>query len=150
MLLITLFYLSFIVLYLIGGQYKKQFRRFGAPLSAILYTLKYDKQRSGKYKAKYIALALLVFLFSMGYGEDSKIHALCGKRDWLTRIVYGLILSIPFIIINGYLWFCYVVILPAVYSVRAGSLGKIGRYDILVEDIVRAVGLCICVQISLL
>lgn len=97
-------------------------------LVASAYT--YYRKKEKKYKVS--ILLLLSGVLSLGYGEDSALRKLC-KTDFLTRIVYGLLLSIPFLFFGK--WYASIA-LPIAFSIRAGSF-KIGRYDFLYEDFIR-------------
>jgi hypothetical protein len=82
-----------------GGQGKlggKAPRRFGIPAIAIFTGWSFG------WSWKYLAFLLLIPLLSMGYGVDSHLGAICGHIEWLIRLVYALLLSLPFFIFG--LW----------------------------------------------
>ena len=124
-----------IVMGMIGGQKFKAIRRYGIPITSLSVGLK-------KKKWKTAVLVLLSLVLSMGYGENSKLSKLLGNRDWLVRLVYGLLLGI-ILAIFGFVW--SIVILPIAWLVRIPYSFKIGKYDWLWEDFVRygALGICI-------
>lgn len=108
-----------------GGQTMKWTRRYLIPIIATLYT-KLKKE----HKNKAFILLALIGILSMGYGVNSFLRTkICFNNDALTRIVYGVLLSIPFLILGNW----YALILPIVFSIRAGGF-KIGKYDFLWED----------------
>lgn len=115
---------SIVVLGMLGGQFFKAQRRYGVPLVAI------GAKKEKGWKA--LIFGWLGFALSIGYGENSTLRRIC-VSDWMTRIVYGLILSFPFLFFG--LWYAPLV-LPVAYSVRAGGW-KIGSIDFLIEDFIR-------------
>ena len=124
---------------MVGGQMVKGVRRFGIPGITMSWTT--YKATKEKPKWREYCLVLLAFILSMGYGENSWLRKLC-KEDWITRIAYGLILSVPFLVLQ--LWVAPLVLALA-WSVRAGGFKIYKDYDFLLEDLVRyfALGLCI-------
>jgi len=73
-------------------------------------------------------------ILSMGYGETSKLRRLLGGNDKLTRIVYGLLLSIPFWFLGkGYAS----IALPLAFLVKAGGIPITPTKDFLFEDLIR-------------
>ena len=126
---------------MIGGQKIKGIRRFGIPGMASLVTtfklLKYKK----KVYAKEYALLVLMFLLAMGYGENSWLMKVC-KQDWIVRIVYGLLLSIPFLFL-GFYWAA--LTLPVAWSIKAGGFKIYKEYDFLYEDLIRYLTLGTCI-----
>ena len=85
----------FIALGMIGGQKIKGIRRFG--ISGLAVTIAGIKDiKDKRLRWKYYTLAILAFILSMGYGENSFLMKVF-KKDWLVRIVYGCILSVPFL-----------------------------------------------------
>ena len=110
-----------------GGQKNKSVRRFGISAIALL---------SGGIKRGWPFLLFLPVLI-MGYGENSVLMGLL-NADWLVRIVYGLLLSLPFFFFGWRRGAFALVLLPIAFSIRAGSLGHVGWFgDILIEDIIR-------------
>lgn len=69
----------------------------------------------------------------MGYGDDSRLKRLF-RYDYLVRIVYGLLVSVPFVILGVY-W--SLILLPLAYSVKAGGFKINEKYDFLWEDLIR-------------
>lgn len=82
-------------------------------------------------------LVLLIPILIMGYGEKSflqdKLHF-----EWLTRLVYGFILSLPFLFYGLKRFIFASILLVIAFQIHAGSLGHIGFFgDILAEDMLR-------------
>lgn len=133
------------ILWLIGGQINKAVRRYGVPgvalLSAVITSLKDDKNKNKWYK--YLPLLVAIPILSIGYGTDSALKKVF-KKDWIVRVVYGIILSLPFLALtlmttNPYWKYIITVLsLCGAFSIQAGSLGRIGTFDILIEDIIRS------------
>lgn len=142
------------ILYMIGGQVHKAVRRFGIPTLAVIVS-----NWEGKKKDVAIRKALLLSLaivLSMGYGVESKLMKVF-KSDILVRIVYPIMLMIPFYVTNamgpGHHWFVMLeltALMCVAFIIPGGSAGKIGKYDILIEDIFRglALGIVIIYMIS--
>lgn len=118
-----------------GGQGKqagKAPRRFGVPAFAIGFGL------SIKWSWKYLAFLLFVPILSLGYGVDSQLGSFCGHIEWLIRLVYALLLSLPFYIFGLWRGVIASLLLCSAFQVYAGSLGNISWLgDILIEDICR-------------
>jgi hypothetical protein len=84
----------------------------------------------------------------MGYGVDSWLKKMCGGVEWVTRLVMSLLIvaAITPLMIGHWSWLKLTIITMcnmAAWQVRAGSLAKIGKYDILLEDICRATALAV-------
>lgn len=137
------------VLGMLGGQKIKGLRRFGIPGTvSLITTYKLLKNRKKLTKNKKVTpleyvLLLLAFILSMGYGENSWLMKVC-KKDWIVRIVYGVILSIPFLILK--LWIAP-LLLAAAWSVRAGGFKIYKGYDFLWEDFIRYTTLGVCISL---
>jgi len=114
-----------------GGQKNKAARRFG--ISGLAVVMAWF---SGKFKWKHLAFLLFAPILIVGYGEHSILYQWIGN-DTLIRIVYGAILSLPFIVFGLRRWLFALVSLVIAFSVRAGSFGSIAGFDILIEDIIR-------------
>ena len=112
-----------------GGQKKKGARRFGIPLFSITINLK-------ERKWKNLAFLLLIPILCMGYGENSFLMQIF-NNDAIVRIVYGALLSLPFLFFGIKKWLISLISLIIAFSIRAGSLFTIGDFDILIEDIIR-------------
>ena len=122
----------FIALGMIGGQKIKGIRRFG--ISGLAVTIAGIKDiKDKRLRWKYYTLAILSFLLSIGYGENSFLMKVF-KRDWLVRIAYGCILSVPFLFSGVWL---APILLAGAWSVRAGGFKIYKEYDFLWEDLVR-------------
>ena len=125
--IIQIITITFLGMY--GGQKNKGARRFGIPFFSILIKFK-------ELKFKSLAFLLLIPILCLGYGENSFLMQILGD-DTLVRLVYGFILSLPFLFFGIKKWLLSAILLPIAFSVRAGSLGNIGNFDILIEDILR-------------
>lgn len=131
------------ILWLIGGQFWKLARRVLLPVVASIYAYLSRKKDD---KRKWLPVTILSFIavLSAGYGTDSIIKRLCFGNETLTRIFMAVLISSLFV--------CYLflnhgklILIPIIYAlnliawqVRAGSLCKIGKYDLLIEDLCRS------------
>lgn len=113
----------------LGGQINKSFRRYILPLLAFSYTSL--KKKGKKWRAFYYLI--LIAVLSLGYGEHSKLRKFLKGSDTWTRIVIGLLCSIPFLFWGK--WYSLIA-LPVAFSIRAGGI-KIGKYDLLFEDVIK-------------
>ena len=130
----------FIVMGMFGGQAIKGIRRFGIPgLATTTAGVKDIKDK--KLRWKVYLLSLLSFILAMGYGENSWLMKVF-KKDWVVRIVYGCLLSVPFLVMG--VWVSP-LLLAGAWSIRAGGF-KIYKYDWLWEDFIRysTLGSLIC------
>ena len=114
-----------------GGQKNKAARRFGIPGLAVAMAW-----FSGKFKWKHLAFLLFAPILIMGYGEHSILYQWLGN-DTLVRIIYGAILSLPFIVFGMKRWLFALASLVIAFNIRAGSFGTVMGFDILIEDIIR-------------
>jgi len=114
-----------------GGQKNKATRRFGIPGLAVL-----TAWLSGKFRWKHLAFLLLCPVLIMGYGEHSVLYGWL-NNDNLVRVVYGALLSLPFLFFGMPRWLVAFVGLVVAFSITAGSFGSIRGFDILIEDIIR-------------
>ncbi len=121
--------LTIIFLGMFGGQKNKGARRFGIPFFSILIKFK-------RLKFKSLAFLFLIPILCLGYGKNSFLIQVLGN-DTLVRIAYGFILSLPFLFFVFKKWLLSAILLIIAFSVRAGSLGRIGTFDLLWEDILR-------------
>ena len=117
---------------MIGGQCNKWTRRYVLPSLIAGYTAWKKKDKRSKLKA--ISYLPLMGVLSMGYGQNSKLRKFLGGSDVATRIVYGLLVSIPFVILGKW-WAC--IALPIAWSIRAGGFQIIPTKDWLWEDFIR-------------
>ena len=124
-----------------GGQRTKGIRRFGIPgLATTVAGIQDIKDKKSRWR-RYLLL-LLMFVLAMGYGENSALMKVF-KKDWIVRIVYGVILSIPFVVMG--IWVAP-LLLAGAWSIRAGGFKIWGGYDFLYEDLIRytTLGSLIC------
>lgn len=138
------------VLWMVGGQIAKGARRYGVPgfsMVVLLYRLWMvntdDKKSSRRYFWIMLGVLLTLPVLSMGYGMDSWLKKIC-KKEWTTRLIYAIMLSVPLgtigTITHQTLW--EIILIPtlniAAFQIRAGSLFTVGRFDVLIEDMVRS------------
>jgi len=141
-LLITIFYM-------IGGQIEKGVRRYGVSFLSIIYSYLEDKKKTFREKTRYLKMLLLIGVLSLGYGESSWLRKLLGGIDWLTRLVYALLISLVYILISSGMWYV-IPILVIAFQIRAGKILTIGkRFDILIEDIFRGLAIFICTFLTI-
>jgi hypothetical protein len=157
--LIYLLPVPVMILWMIGGQFLKGARRFGVPgISTIVLILNKffgssqnateEREKRNMNMREWVAIGVyaivLPFLLAVGYGESSWLRRVLGGNDLTTRATYGTMLSLPIGVyimltpVSPWKYGVIVVALILAFLVRAGSLGKIGKYDVLVEDIVRS------------
>lgn len=133
------------LLWMLGGQINKGLRRFGVPAISLIgiyirIISKWSKIGSKNWWRGWLIL-LYIPILSTGYGVDSCLMKIF-KKDWLVRIMYGLFLALPQVlyclIVGKYVLLLIPLIgLPVICSIRGGSLGKVGKYDLLIEDVLR-------------
>ena len=137
-----IFILTVMAFGMIGGQVHKPARRFGVPILTVIYSIYNDIKDSKGSKVRNLIFLLLAPILIMGYGENSKLLKIF-KKDWIVRIVYGVLISIPFglfVLANDLNFFIYIICLASLvlaYSTKAGRLGHIGEFDFLIEDMIR-------------
>jgi hypothetical protein len=144
------FAIPFVMLsWVLGGQINKIFKPIGVTLSLIVFFF------IAHQRPWYCFLPSLLYGFwlAFGYGEDSKLMKWL-KDDEKVRIVYSLICCIPPIFTialtrNWYSYFSLIFILGA-FQTRFPSLGKIGKYDILPDDILRGLSIGLSMSFSLI
>lgn len=118
--------LSIMFMGMFGGQKEKSVRRFGIPSLAFVMDLK----RGWPF-------LLLIPVLIMGYGENSVLMKWIGI-EFVVRIIYAVLLSVPFIFFGLLRFLIAVVLLSVTFLIHAGSIGYISWFgDILVEDIIR-------------
>lgn len=114
-----------------GGQKNKSARRFGLPLIALGIS-----QEDG-FQWRDLTMLLLIPVLAMGYGENSVLMGWLGV-DWAVRLVYAVLLSLPFLVYGIKRWGFAVASLIVAFQVHAGSLGHVEWFgDFLMEDIIR-------------
>ncbi len=138
-----------IIFSMLGGQLNKLFRPIGIPISIILiYLLSHNHPW-------WCCLPALIYAFelTLGYGENSKL-AKWLKDDRLVRYFYGMICAIPIVISCILTWNLYFLpssILPVIaYQLKLGSWGKIGKYDILPDDLFRGLSIGLAMSLALI
>lgn len=115
-----------------GGQKNKAVRRFGLPSIAIGYGF------SMGWDWRYLAFLGFIPVLVMGYGVDSVLGGFLGHIEWLIRLVYAVLLGIPFVFFGLWRWIIATILLIIAFQIHAGSLGNISWFgDILIEDIIR-------------
>lgn len=126
----VIFIIGVVALGMLGGQKNKAARRFGIPGLAFLFAL---LQGLG-----WRSCALLLFIptLAMGYGQNSFLFGFL-HHEALVRIAYAFCLAIPFLIFGLVRFMIALPCLIAAFSIHAGSLGKIGGFDFLIEDMIR-------------
>jgi len=127
---------------MLGGQINKLFRPIGMTISIALAYLIWHNH------PWWCVLPVLLYAIDLdlGYGPNSKLFKWL-KDDELVRDVYGVLCAIPVFLTCALTqkWFsmfgCLGVIVA--YQLREGSWGRIGKYDILPDDLFRglAIGL---------
>lgn len=135
---------AFVALWCLGGQIKTYWRRFVLPVAVLALSMAYLHFTPDKHW--YVGLPALLFIpdFIEGYGPKSWIYKWL-RNETEVRMAYGAMCSLPIIgtaMWTGH-WWCLLisVVEPALFVVELGSWGKIGKYDILGDDVVRALGL---------
>ena len=127
--ILTIFFVW--VLGAFGGQKNKATRRFGIPGIGFLLSL------GDGFQWKDLVFLLLIPVLCMGYGENSVLMGFFGS-EWLVRLVYALLLSLPFYIFSWRRGVFASVLLAIAFQVHAGSLGSVSWFgDFLIEDILR-------------
>jgi len=131
-----------VLFFMLGGQVSKLFRPIGVTLSvSTMYLL-----TTNDHPLYVIPTLLYGGILLIGYGENSQLMKWL-KTEHKVRIIYGILLALP-VLLSISLTQRWEVLISVPFVVasnmlRMGSIGKIGKYDILPTDIVRglAVGL---------
>jgi len=136
-----------ILAWVLGGQINKLIRPIAVPLSLGLGCLL-------GHVHWYLILPVLLYGFTLtlGHGQDSKLMKWL-KSEQELRIVVGLINALPIFIVallNHPINVLWVLIIVAVFCIRLGSWGKIGKYDILPVDIFRGLIVGLAYSVSVL
>lgn len=115
-----------------GGQRDKAVRRFGLPALAIGTGLSFG------WYWKYLSFLLFIPVLISGYGVDSVLGNWCFHIEWLIRLVYALLLAVPFAVFGLWRWLIASALLVIAFQVHAGSMGHLnGIGDLLIEDLIR-------------
>lgn len=118
--------LAVMIMGMFGGQKEKGVRRFGIPSLAVVL----DWKRGWPF-------LLLIPVLIMGYGENSILMKWIGV-EFLVRIIYAALLSIPFMFFGLWRGLIAMIMLSAAFLIHAGSIGYVFWFgDILVEDMIR-------------
>lgn len=137
-----------IVLWLLGGQVNKALRRFALPTTLAVLSVARIFLKDTKRWWLGLLILLYIPILSIGYGIDSALGKLLGGKEWLVRLVYGFACALPVLIILviTHMWYkiACIPVLIGVFELRLGSI-KIGNYDLLLEDLVRATTLGACI-----
>jgi hypothetical protein len=142
-----LFILIVIILWLLGGQINKSYRRVALPIICALNGHLNANKRHPVNRGLAVVVLLLAIPLSIGYGETSMIRKWLGGSDNITRLLISIFIIIVInivLMITGFTWFKLTQIVwlnILAWQIKAGSLGKIGSYDILLEDIYRSTAL---------
>lgn len=133
----------------LGGQLNKLFRPIGIPLSIMgVYLIKYNHPW-------FCVLPVLLYGFelTLGYGENSKLMKWF-KDDRLVRLIYSSLCCIPLtlcvFLTGNYMALLGTFFILLAFQLEFGSWGKIGKYDVLGDDVVRWGILGVCVSFALL
>jgi len=114
-----------------GGQKTKGIRRFGIPGFSFMASL------GDGFQWRDLVFLLLIPTLVTGYGQSSVLMGWLGA-DWLVRIVYALMLSIPFFFYGLKRGLTAAVALMVAFQVRAGALGSVFWIgEVLIEDMCR-------------
>lgn len=132
----------FVILWLIGGQINKAARRYALP--GLAAAMAVGGQLLKDKKRWWLGLVVLLYIpiLSIGYGVDS-IFGRVFKREWAIRLAYAIVCCVPMLTITIFTqqWWKLAISTLAVlgaFQVRAGTLFRIGGYDVLIEDLVRS------------
>jgi hypothetical protein len=132
--MVTVVTLIVMLFWCAGGQFWKPARRYGIPIVCALYAHSY-------------LLLLMTIPLSVGYGENSWVKSWLKQSETMIRVVMASFISSLLITCGNHmnLWTAFLIfaINITAWKIRAGSLGKIGKYDVLIEDIVRALALSV-------
>lgn len=126
----------------LGGQINKLFKPIGVTLSLIVFFF------IAHHHPWYCILPSLLYGFelSLGYGENSLLMKWL-KDDELVRDVYSLLCCIPpiFTIALTQNWNAYfgLLFILVAFQFKLPSLGKIGKYDIITDDILRGLSIAV-------
>jgi len=121
---------------MMGGQGKiggKNTRRWGLPAIATWFAVSWDG-----FQWKDLVYLLFIPILMLGYGQNSHLYNICFSSDTITRVVYALLLALPFLFWGWIRAVIAGVSLIIAFQVHAGSLGSTSWFgDFLIEDICR-------------
>lgn len=134
---------------MLGGQINKLFRPIGIPLSiAAIYAIHHNHEWWC-----ILPTFLYGFLITLGYGPNSKLFEFLQDEE-LAIDAYSVICCLPIVFTflltkNLNAAFGILIVLGA-FQIKLGSLGKIGKYDIEINDIFRwsAIGIAMAWALS--
>lgn len=135
-----------VVLWCIGGQVWKGARRYVLPLFyfGTLFLTKKEK----KDKIKSISILSMIGTNSMGYGKNSRIMQML-NNEILVRALYAAISCLPFVfLLTPFQFLISSILIIFAFQLRLGAL-KIGKYDLLFEDVVRSSAIALAVSLAI-
>ncbi len=121
----------------VAGQQNKVLRPILVPIIGFAGALLF-----GAY-SWWTGLPILLYgiILTIGYGEHSKLMQWL-KNETLVRLVFSLLCCIPILLLTWLTWQPYKILICfgilGAFQIRGGSIGHIGKYDILLVDILRA------------
>jgi len=129
-------WLGMVILGMMGGQGKiggKSTRRFGMPALATAFATWWDG-----FQLKDLSFLLCIPILSLGYGEHSIFYQWFWQSDTIVRIVYAILLSLPFLFYGLLRWGITVIAFIIAFQIHLGSAGDVSWFgDILIDDIIR-------------
>lgn len=144
--------LAIIVLWELGGQYNKAFRRYGIPVVVLALVL-WRTLHGGIWWTYLPLLGVAPELF-LGYGQGS-FAARYFREEVGIRLVYAILLAIPLCITGALNDSELVILVPlmliAAFQIRAGAWFKLPgtKKHFLIEDFFRSltfgIGLCLVI-----
>lgn len=138
-----------ILFWILGGQINKLFKPIGVTLSIIgIYLLWHN------YSVWYFIPTLFyAFWLTFGYGDDSKLMKWL-RNDESVRIIYSIMCCLPVIITCALTkqWLDSIGIIGILiaFQLKLWSWGKIGKYDLLPEDIFRGLSIGLAMSLALI
>ncbi len=139
-------------LWCIGGQFWKPARRY--ILSVLMAVYAYYANREPEKRRACVVLLAMIGLLSAGYGEDSWLKKACGGSETITRLVMACLIASVFasysIMSHHITWRIFLTfgVNVLAWQVRAGSLCRIGRFDLLIEDLCRSLAFSVSLMIA--
>lgn len=136
------------LLWELGGQIDKGFRRIGIP--SLLLILVIWRCLNGGIWWQYLPLILIAPEFALGYGPGSWAGKLF-KNEIFIRLAYATFMSIPITITailtgNPGTIFWGVVCIIIAFQVHAGALFEYKKKSFLIEDALRAIAVAVYIS----